>query len=154
MVKVKKDKKESDVPTIEAVITSAVVAEGPKIAKEAAVQEGEVAALRVQLAEAQEAVAALEAIPPIYVALASAATRVVSARRLAHEARRRTGGAGAVGATAIAIRTNAVTAAAPSHWPSAGSPPPAALKKAVPKCLSVKIMVIAPAKTGITAISK
>ena len=61
MVKVKKDKKESDVPTIEAVITSAVVAEGPKIAKEAAVQEGEVAALRVQLAEAQEAVAALEA---------------------------------------------------------------------------------------------
>ena len=35
-----------------------------------------------------------------------------------------------------------------------GSPPPAALKKVVPKNLSVSSMVTAPAKTGITAINK
>ena len=35
-----------------------------------------------------------------------------------------------------------------------GSPPPAALKKLVPKCLSANIMVTAPASTGIIAISK
>ena len=35
-----------------------------------------------------------------------------------------------------------------------GSPPPAALKKLVPKCLSASIMVTAPAKTGMMAINK
>src|SRR5437868_9494237 len=35
-----------------------------------------------------------------------------------------------------------------------GSPPPPALKKLVPKCRSVNIMVTAPANTGMTAINK
>ena len=35
-----------------------------------------------------------------------------------------------------------------------GSPPPAALKKLVPKWRSVSIMVTAPASTGITAMSR
>ena len=39
-------------------------------------------------------------------------------------------------------------------WNITGSPPPAASKKLVPKYLSVKIMVTAPANTGITAINK
>gem|GEM_PF-509611 len=39
-------------------------------------------------------------------------------------------------------------------WNSTGSPPPAALKKLVPKWRSVRIMVTAPASTGITAISR
>jgi hypothetical protein len=39
-------------------------------------------------------------------------------------------------------------------WNSTGSPPPAALKKLVPKWRSVSIMVTAPASTGITAISR
>ena len=39
-------------------------------------------------------------------------------------------------------------------WNITGSPPPAASKKLVPKNLSVSTMVTAPAKTGITAISK
>jgi hypothetical protein len=39
-------------------------------------------------------------------------------------------------------------------WNSTGSPPPAALKKLVPKCRSVSIMVTVPANTGITAISR
>ncbi len=39
-------------------------------------------------------------------------------------------------------------------WNKTGSPPPAALKNAVPKYLSVNSMVTAPAKTGIEAINK
>ena len=39
-------------------------------------------------------------------------------------------------------------------WYITGSPPPAALKKHVPKKWSVSSMVIAPASTGITAISR
>jgi hypothetical protein len=39
-------------------------------------------------------------------------------------------------------------------WYMTGSPPPAGLKKLVPKWRSVSVMVIAPANTGITAISK
>jgi hypothetical protein len=39
-------------------------------------------------------------------------------------------------------------------WYSTGSPPPAALKKLVPKCRSVSVMVTAPASTGITAMSR
>ncbi len=39
-------------------------------------------------------------------------------------------------------------------WNITGSPPPAALKKLVPKNLSVSSMVTAPASTGITAISR
>src|SRR3990167_11005650 len=39
-------------------------------------------------------------------------------------------------------------------WYITGSPPPAGLKKLVPKWRSVKVMVMAPASTGITAISK
>ncbi len=39
-------------------------------------------------------------------------------------------------------------------WYITGSPPPAALKKLVPKNLSVSNMVTAPANTGITAISR
>ncbi len=39
-------------------------------------------------------------------------------------------------------------------WNITGSPPPAALKKLVPKNLSVSSMVTAPARTGITAISR
>ena len=39
-------------------------------------------------------------------------------------------------------------------WYITGSPPPAALKNAVPKCLSVRIIVMAPANTGITAIKR
>jgi DNA polymerase-3 subunit alpha len=39
-------------------------------------------------------------------------------------------------------------------WNITGSPPPAASKNAVPKYLSVRIMVTAPASTGITAINK
>src|SRR5690606_22435432 len=39
-------------------------------------------------------------------------------------------------------------------WYITGSPPPAALKKLVPKNLSVSSMVTAPASTGITAISR
>ena len=49
-----------------------------------------------------------------------------------------------------------------SGWPKnqkmcsniTGSPPPPALKKLVPKYLSVSSMVTAPASTGITAISR
>ena len=39
-------------------------------------------------------------------------------------------------------------------WYITGSPPPAALKNEVPKCRSVSVIVIAPASTGITAISR
>ena len=39
-------------------------------------------------------------------------------------------------------------------WNSTGSPPPAALKKLVPKNLSVSSMVTAPASTGMDAISR
>jgi hypothetical protein len=39
-------------------------------------------------------------------------------------------------------------------WNITGSPPPAALKKCVPKCRSVSSMVIAAASTGITATSR
>ena len=39
-------------------------------------------------------------------------------------------------------------------WKSTGSPPPAALKKVVPKKWSVSSMVTAPASTGITRISR
>ena len=39
-------------------------------------------------------------------------------------------------------------------WNITGSPPPAGLKKLVPKWRSVKVMVITPANTGITAISR
>ena len=39
-------------------------------------------------------------------------------------------------------------------WNSTGSPPPAALKKLVPKNLSVSSMVTPPASTGMTAISR
>ncbi|MCY1173675.1 hypothetical protein D9M73_138420 [compost metagenome] len=39
-------------------------------------------------------------------------------------------------------------------WNSTGSPPPAALKKLVPKWMSISIMVTQPASTGITAISR
>ncbi len=39
-------------------------------------------------------------------------------------------------------------------WYITGSPPPAAEKKLVPKWRSVSTMVIAPASTGITAISR
>ncbi len=39
-------------------------------------------------------------------------------------------------------------------WYITGSPPPAALKKLVPKNLSVSSIVTAPASTGITAISR
>ena len=39
-------------------------------------------------------------------------------------------------------------------WYMTGSPPPAALKKLVPKYLSVSSMVTAPARTGITAINR
>ncbi len=39
-------------------------------------------------------------------------------------------------------------------WNITGSPPPAALKKLVPKNLSVSSIVTAPASTGITAISR
>ena len=39
-------------------------------------------------------------------------------------------------------------------WNSTGSPPPAALKKLVPKWRSVSSIVTAPASTGITAISR
>ncbi len=39
-------------------------------------------------------------------------------------------------------------------WNITGSPPPAALKKLVPKKWSVSNMVTAPARTGITAISR
>ena len=39
-------------------------------------------------------------------------------------------------------------------WNNTGSPPPAALKKLVPKYLSVNSIVTAPAKTGIDAINK
>ena len=39
-------------------------------------------------------------------------------------------------------------------WNMTGSPPPAALKKLVPKWMSNNIIVPAPANTGMTAISK
>ena len=39
-------------------------------------------------------------------------------------------------------------------WNNTGSPPPAALKKLVPKWISINIIVTAPAKTGITATSR
>jgi hypothetical protein len=39
-------------------------------------------------------------------------------------------------------------------WYITGSPPPAALKNDVPKCRSVSVIVIAPASTGMTAISR
>ena len=39
-------------------------------------------------------------------------------------------------------------------WNNKGSPPPAALKKVVPKCRSVNIIVTVPANTGIIANSK
>ncbi len=39
-------------------------------------------------------------------------------------------------------------------WNRTGSPPPAALKKCVSKWRSVKSIVIAPASTGITTISR
>ena len=39
-------------------------------------------------------------------------------------------------------------------WNITGSPPPAALKKLVPKYLSVSSIVTAPASTGITAIRR
>ena len=39
-------------------------------------------------------------------------------------------------------------------WNITGSPPPAAVKNAVPKYLSVSSMVTAPASTGITRISR
>ena len=39
-------------------------------------------------------------------------------------------------------------------WNITGSPPPAGLKKLVPKWRSVSVMVMAPASTGITAISR
>ena len=39
-------------------------------------------------------------------------------------------------------------------WNKTGSPPPAALKKLVPKYLSVRSIVTAPAKTGNEAINK
>ncbi len=39
-------------------------------------------------------------------------------------------------------------------WNSTGSPPPAALKKLVPKWMSISIMVTTPASTGITAIKR
>ena len=39
-------------------------------------------------------------------------------------------------------------------WNNTGSPPPAALKKAVPKNLSVNNMVTAPASTGMDAIRR
>ena len=39
-------------------------------------------------------------------------------------------------------------------WNITGSPPPAALKKLVPKWRSVSSIVTAPASTGITAISR
>ena len=39
-------------------------------------------------------------------------------------------------------------------WKSTGSPPPAALKKLVPKWISISIIVTAPANTGITATNK
>ena len=39
-------------------------------------------------------------------------------------------------------------------WYITGSPPPAGLKKLVPKCRSVSVIVMAPASTGITAISR
>lgn len=39
-------------------------------------------------------------------------------------------------------------------WNNTGSPPPAALKKLVPKWMSISIMVTTPASTGITAISR
>ena len=39
-------------------------------------------------------------------------------------------------------------------WNMTGSPPPPAVKKAVPKYLSVSSMVTAPARTGMTAISR
>ncbi|MNT47389.1 hypothetical protein D3C72_1841000 [compost metagenome] len=39
-------------------------------------------------------------------------------------------------------------------WYITGSPPPAAEKKLVPKWRSVSTMVMAPASTGITAISR
>ena len=39
-------------------------------------------------------------------------------------------------------------------WNKTGSPPPAALKKLVPKNLTVSNMVTPPASTGITAISR
>jgi hypothetical protein len=39
-------------------------------------------------------------------------------------------------------------------WYSTGSPPPAALKKVVPKWRSVRVIVTAPANTGMTATSR
>ncbi|KAG1350470.1 hypothetical protein G6F61_014714 [Rhizopus arrhizus] len=39
-------------------------------------------------------------------------------------------------------------------WYMTGSPPPAALKNEVPKWRSVSVMVMAPASTGITAMSR
>ena len=39
-------------------------------------------------------------------------------------------------------------------WNITGSPPPAALKKLVPKWMSNSIMVTAPASTGMTASSR
>jgi len=39
-------------------------------------------------------------------------------------------------------------------WNITGSPPPAAVKNAVPKKWSVSSMVTAPASTGITAMSR
>ena len=39
-------------------------------------------------------------------------------------------------------------------WYSTGSPPPAALKKDVPKWRSVRVIVTAPASTGMEAISR
>jgi len=39
-------------------------------------------------------------------------------------------------------------------WYITGSPPPAALKNEVPKWRSVSVIVMAPASTGITAISR
>ena len=39
-------------------------------------------------------------------------------------------------------------------WNNTGSPPPAALKKLVPKWMSINIIVTAPAKTGMTATNK
>jgi hypothetical protein len=39
-------------------------------------------------------------------------------------------------------------------WYITGSPPAAGLKKVVPKCRSVSVIVIAAASTGMTAISR
>ena len=39
-------------------------------------------------------------------------------------------------------------------WNRTGSPPPAALKKLVPKWISISIIVTTPARTGMTAINK